>query len=103
VVKKSDVVPENVYSTLGKIGQVVSDPQRLQRFLSFPGAQHLSEHPRLVALRNDPQIAEMIQQGRFMELLQNPRVIEVLNDPTFTDEIRQFDVQRALDYSLQKN
>jgi hypothetical protein len=101
VVKKTDVVPETVYAMLGKIGQVASDPERVQKFLSFPGAQQLSEHPRIVALRSDPQISEMIQQGRFIELLQNPRVIELLNDPTFTDQIRQFDVQRALDYSLQ--
>jgi uncharacterized membrane protein required for colicin V production len=103
VVKKTDPVSENVYATLAKAGQVVSDPQRLQRFLSFPGAQHLSEHPRIIALRGDPEIPEMLQQGRYLELMQNPRVIELLNDPTFTDEIRKFDIKRALDYSLQKN
>jgi uncharacterized membrane protein required for colicin V production len=103
MVKKTDVVPDTVYVTLGKVGEMVSDPERMKKFLSFPGAQKLSEHPRIVALRDDPQIAEMIRQGRFIELLQNSKVIELLNDPTFTDQIRQFDLQRALDYSLQKN
>jgi|tagenome__1003787_1003787.scaffolds.fasta_scaffold20989802_10 hypothetical protein len=100
-VKKGDVVPETVYQTLGKVGQVVSDEQKVQRFLSFPGAERLSEHPRIVALRNDPEVASLIEQGRFIELMQNRKVIELLNDPTFTDQIRQFDIQRALDYSLQ--
>jgi hypothetical protein len=100
LVKKTDVVPSQTYDTLGKIGRVVSDPQTAERFLSFPGARQLSEHPRIVALRNDPQISELIQQGRYLDLLQNQRVIDALNDPTLTDQIRQFDLQRALDYSL---
>lgn len=101
VVKKTDVMPSNIYDTLGKVGRVVSDPQTAERFLSFPGAQQLSNHPRIVALRNDPEISELIEQGRFMDLLQNQRVIDALNDPTLTDEISKFDFQRALDYSLQ--
>jgi len=101
LVKKTDVVPTHTYDTLGKIGRVVSDPQSAQRFLSFPGAQQLSNHPRIVALRDDPQVAHLIEQGRYLDLLQNQTVIDALNDPTLTDEIRKFDLQRALDYSLQ--
>jgi uncharacterized membrane protein required for colicin V production len=101
LVKRTDVVPPHIYDTLEKIGRVVSDPQSTERFLSFPGAQQLSNHPRIVALRNDPQISELIEQGRLMDLLQNQRIIDALNDPTLTDQIRQFDLQRALEYSLQ--
>jgi hypothetical protein len=101
LVKKTDVVPSQTYDTLGKIGRVVSDPESAERFLSYPGAQQLSNHPRVIALRNDPQVVELIQQGRFLELLQNEKVIEALNDPTLVDQIRTFDIQRALDYSLQ--
>jgi len=101
LVKKTDMVPSHTYDTLGKIGRVVSDPETAERFLSFPGAQQLSNHPRIVALRNDPQIKELIEQGRFLDLLQNQRIIEALDDPTLVDQIRSFDLQRALDYSLQ--
>jgi uncharacterized membrane protein required for colicin V production len=101
MVKKTDVVPSQTYDTLGKIGRIVSNPQSAQRFLSFPGAEQLSNHPRIVALRNDPEISELIGQGRFLELLQNQRIIYALNDPTLTDEIRIFDLQRALDFALQ--
>jgi hypothetical protein len=101
MVKKTDVVPSQTYDTLGKIGRLVSDPQSAQRFLSFPGAEQLANHPRIVALRNDPQISELIEQGRFLDLLQNQRIIDALNDPTLTDEIRRFDLQRALDFALQ--
>ena len=101
LVKKSDVMPETVYATLGKVGKVVSDPQRVEKFLSFPGAQQLSEHPRIVALRNDPEVAQLIEQGRVVELLQNRQVIEALDDPTVVDQVRQFDLQRALDFAIQ--
>ena len=101
LVKKTDVVPSQTYDTLGKVGRVVSDAESAEKFLSFPGAQQLSEHPRIVALRNDPQIAQLIEQGRYIELLQNQRIIEALNDPTLTDQIRQFDLKRALDFALQ--
>jgi hypothetical protein len=53
-------------------------------------------------LRNDPEIAELIAQGPFLDLLQNPRVIEVTNDPVLAERVRKFDIQRALDYAVEK-
>jgi len=103
LVKKTDVVPSQTYETLGKIGQMVSTPESADRFLSFPGAQQLSNHPRLVAIREDPEVARLIQEGRYFELLQNQRVKDALNDPTLIDQIKGFDLKRALDYSLPEN
>ena len=100
--KQTDPVPLKVYETLGKVGSVFSSPQRAQKFLTFPGARELSEHPRIVALRDDPEISEMIAQGRFLDLLQNQRIIDAANDPTLADQIKKFDLQRALDYAVQQ-
>src|SRR6185295_4514862 len=71
LVKKTDVVPSQTYETLGKIGRMVSNADSAERFLSFPGAQQLSNHPRLVALREDPEVSKLIEQGRYLELVQN--------------------------------
>jgi hypothetical protein len=73
------------------------------RFLSFPGAQELSEHPKIVALRNDPEIAEMIAQGRFFELLRDPRIVDAVNDPTLAGRVKRFDLKKALEYAAKKN
>lgn len=100
LVKKTDAIPTRTYETLGKLGQVASSTETAERFLAFPGARELSEHPRIVALRNDPQIEELFAQGRFLDLLQDQRIIDALNDPTLIDQLRRFDLQRALDYSL---
>jgi membrane protein required for colicin V production len=100
VVKRTDAIPTRTYETLGKLGQVASSPENAERFLAFPGARELSEHPKIVALRNDPEIEELFTQGRFLDLLQDQRIIDALNDPTLLDLLRRFDLQRALDYSL---
>jgi hypothetical protein len=101
-VKQTDPVPLKTYETLGKVGSVFSNPERAQKFLAFPGARELSEHPKIVALRDDPDISEMIAQGRFLDLLQNQRIIDAANDPALADQIKKFDLQKALDYAIQK-
>jgi uncharacterized membrane protein required for colicin V production len=101
-VKKADVVPTNAYETLGKVGKIVSDPESAQRFLSFPGAHELSEHPKIVALRDDPEIQQLIAQGRYLDLLQDQKIIDAANDPTLFEQIKKFDLQHALDYAVEQ-
>lgn len=103
VVKQSDVTPPAVYQTLKDAGTVCANPESARRFLSFPGAVELSEHPKIVALRNDPEIADLIRQGRILELLQNRRVLDAANDPTLVEKVKQFDVKKALEYAAKKN
>ena len=100
--KNADPISQRTYATLEKAASVLSDPEHAQKFLTFPGARQLSEHPKIVALRSDPEIAELIAQGRFLDLLQNHRVIDAINDPVLADRIKKFDIQRALDYALEK-
>jgi hypothetical protein len=102
VVKKADVIPTQAYETLGKVGQAFSDPEVAQKFLSFPGAHELSEHPKIISLRNDQEIIGMIEQGHFIELLQDQRIIDAVNDPTLVEQIKKFDLQQALDYATKK-
>lgn len=101
-VKQIDPVPPRTYDTLGKVGSVFSSPERAQKFLTFPGARELSEHPKIVALRDDPEIWEMVAQRRFLDLLQDQRIIDAANDEALANRIKQFDLQKALDYATQK-
>ena len=101
-VKRTDPVPSQNYETLGKLGSVFSNPKAAQKFLMFPGARELSEHPKIVALRNDPEISDMIAHGRVLDLLQDRRIIDAANDPTLREQIKKFDLQHALDYATQK-
>jgi hypothetical protein len=58
-------------------------------------------HPRIVGLRQDPEIAKMISEGRFFDLLQDRRIIDAVNDPTLVDRLKKFELQRALDYAAE--
>ena len=61
-IKKADVMPTGVYQTLSETGTILSNPETARSF-SPPGAAELSEHPKIVALRNDPEITEMIPRA----------------------------------------
>ena len=102
-VKAVDVVPAQTYQTLGKVGSLVSSPDSAARFLSYPGAKELTENPKIIALRNDPELIALIEQQRFLDLLQNPKLIEAMNDPTLAAQVRNFEFQKALDYALKRN
>ena len=99
VVKKTDVMPTGAYQTLSETGTVLANPEAARRFFDFPGVRELSENPKIVALRNDPEISQMIEQGRLFELLRNPRVIEAVNDPALVKQVKAFDLKKALDYA----
>jgi hypothetical protein len=102
LLKKSDVTPPAVYEALKNAGTVAANPESARRFLSFPGAVELSEHPKIVALRNDPEIADLIRQGRVLELLQHPRVLAATNDPRLVEKLKQFDMKKALEFAAKK-
>ena len=102
LLKRTDVTPPAVYQALRDAGTVAANPESARRFLEFPGAVELSEHPKIIALRNDPQIANLIRQGRILELLQHPRVLAATNDPTLVEKVKQFDIKKALEYAAKK-
>ncbi|MDP9099475.1 MAG: CvpA family protein [Verrucomicrobiota bacterium] len=103
LLKRTDVTPPAVYQILKDVGTVSANPEKARRFLSFPGAVELSEHPKIVALRNDPEIADLIRKGRILELLQHPRVLAAANDPTLVEHVKQFDIKKALEYAAKKD
>src|SRR5947207_5271908 len=102
-VRTVDPLPPALYRLLEKAGEVASNVQSAERFLSFPGAREISEHPKVVALRNDPRVLELIAKGHVFELMKNERMIEAMNDPALQARVKKFDLERALDYALKKN
>ena len=98
-----DPLPPTLYRGLEKAGEVASNSECAERFLSFPGAREITDHPRVVALRKDRQVMQLIASGQILELMKNQRMIDALNDPSLQAQIKKFDLERALDYALQKN
>jgi hypothetical protein len=102
-VRTIDPLPPSLYRVLEKAGQVASDARSAGKFLSYPGAREISDHPKVVALRNDARVMELIASGHIFELMKNPRMIEAMNDPALQARVKKFDLERALDYALKKN
>jgi hypothetical protein len=55
-VKQTDPVPLKTYETLGKVGSVFSNPERAQKFLTFP------QNQRIIDAANDPTLADRIKK-----------------------------------------
>jgi hypothetical protein len=102
-VRGIDPLPPGLYSGLEKLAEVASNPQSTARFLSFPGTREISEHPKVVALRNDATVMELIAAGHIFELMKNQRMIDAMNDPALQADVKKFDLERAFNYALKKN
>jgi hypothetical protein len=101
-VKKADVVPQKTYDVIEKVGTIAANPQYAERFLEYPGARELSEHPKIIALRSDQEISQMVAQGRLLDLIQDPRIIDAANDAELRARLKKFDLNAALNYATQK-
>jgi Na+-transporting methylmalonyl-CoA/oxaloacetate decarboxylase gamma subunit len=99
VVKQTDILPGGIYETLARVGEVFSRPERAERFLNYPGVAELTGNPKLLALRADPEITRMIEEGKLWALLQDDRLIEAANDPELARQLKSFDLKKALDYA----
>jgi hypothetical protein len=100
IMNGADPLPGHVYLILQKIGLVISSVDSMQRFVTFPGTKVLSQNPRIVALQKDPQITREVAHHDFVGLLVNPKIVAAVNDPRLADLVKQFELEKALDYAL---
>ena len=103
VLNGTDPLPQRFYVILGKIAQVISSVDSMQRFVMFPGTRALSENPRIVALQKDPEITRQVARRDFVGLLGNPKIVAAVNDPRVEGMVRSFELEKALDFALASN
>jgi len=97
VLDSVDPVPDKLYSTLSKVGQIASSSEGLERFADNPGIRPLQNHPKIIALRDDPEIAKAVREQDFMGLLRNPRIVAAANDPEVIRILSGVNIEKALD------
>lgn len=102
VMQHIDPMPTRTYDIIGKIGRVISNPENAYRFMDYPGAKNLSQHPRIRALQSDPSIVEQVESRNFFALMKNEHVVKAANDPEIGAMVRKFELEKALDYALKK-
>jgi uncharacterized membrane protein required for colicin V production len=96
----TDPIPKRFYQIIEKMTRVISNTDSMRRFVTYPGTQVLSRNPRIVALQRDPEIASQVTHGNFVELLGNKKILAAINDPALESIVRQFELEKALDYAL---
>jgi hypothetical protein len=99
--QRYDNVPAtHVFATLAKVGIMVSRADAVDRFLSYPGVEKLTSHPKLLAVKNDPEIAELLNSSSFIKLLRHEKVLALANDGEFKKLMEQMEFEKALDFAL---
>ena len=102
VVEHVDPIPGTLYSLLTKVGQMISNEQSIDRFLSYPGVKTLTEHPKIAALHGDPEIAKNLIAQNYFALVRNEQIIRAANDREIGELMVKFEFEKALDYALAK-
>jgi hypothetical protein len=100
VVQQVDPIPGTLYTVLHKLGVMASDEKSMDRFLNYPGAKQITQHPKIAALQNDPDITRDILNQDFLSLIRNRRIIAAANDAEIAELLRQFEFEKALDQAL---
>ncbi len=101
--KRYDAVPAtHVFATIAKLGIMASRPEAVDRFLSYPGVAKLAKHPKLVAVKNDPEVFKLLESRSFVKLLRHEKVLALATDAEFKEEMSKMEFEKALDFALEK-
>ena len=102
VIERVDPLPGRIYSIMSKTTRVVANENASRRFLEFPGIHKLSENPKVRSLFNDPEVARAARERNWFGLMKNPHVVSALNDPEVFDQVKQIELEKALDFALRE-
>ncbi len=91
----------HAFATIAKLTIMVSRPEAVDRFLSYPGIEKLASHPKLVAVKNDPEVFTLLDNHSFVRLLRHEKVLALANDDEFSALMKQMEFEKALDFALQ--
>ncbi|GAB4176606.1 MAG: hypothetical protein Fur0032_16670 [Terrimicrobiaceae bacterium] len=95
-----DAVPPDLYELLFQISRLTSDPDAMARLIEYPEIQVLINHPRIVGLLGDPDIAEAAARKNFIGLMMNPSLMQAATDPDLAKKLSGIDLRKALAYAL---
>lgn len=99
--QRYDAVPAtHAFATLAKLGIMISRPEAVDRFLAYPGVGKLASHPKLVAVKNDAEVADLLLNHSFVRLLRHEKVLALANDKEFNALVKEMEFEKALDHAL---
>lgn len=90
----------HVFATIAKLTIMVSRPEAVDRFLSYPGVEKLAMHPKLVAVKNDPEVFKLLNDASYVKLLRHEKVLALASDAEFKALMEKMEFEKALDFAL---
>jgi hypothetical protein len=89
-------VKEKQVEMLGKVSRLSENPAAMNRFQRHPKVKELMNHPRILALAKDPEIAKAVEEKRWFDLLDNPAIVALARDAELQRLITQMDFEKIL-------
>lgn len=100
-VRRMDPIPDSLYDTISKFSRVTADPESMLRMTEYPDVAELMNHPRFLALVDDPEIQRAAERRQVVQIMFHPRLMELATDPEIIALARQIDLTGALNHALQ--
>lgn len=101
LVRSLDPVPESIYASLGKFSRITADPEAAARLVEYPGLAEVLQHPRLLALADNPEIQEAALRSDFFTMVRHPLLLQAATDPDLVQKLLKVDFAAALDFALE--
>lgn len=101
-VRRADPIPDGLYSTITRVAEVTTNEEAMLRLAEYPDIQRLMEHPAILELTMDPSFMEAAESGNFFSVMFHPALLRTASNPEVAGAFRDVDLEKALDYALQK-
>jgi uncharacterized membrane protein required for colicin V production len=95
-----DPLPSTLYPKLEKAGQLLSSTESFERLLSAPDLEVLTRHPKVIALRGDPELQAAVREGDLLGILRNPKVRAAANDTQIMTALSRINLDQQVDAAL---
>jgi hypothetical protein len=97
----ADPLPPQFHRLAAQIGTLISDQEKMQRFLEYPRIQEVLQNPRIAKLFSDPDMVRAWQDKNVVKILNNQAVAAALKDPVVAEQLRKVDLSAALKFALE--
>jgi hypothetical protein len=97
----ADPLPPQFHRLAAQIGTLISDQEKMQRFLEYPRIQEVLQNPRVAKLFSDPDMVRAWQDKNVVKILNNQAVAAALKDPVVAEQLRKVDLSAALKFALE--
>lgn len=102
LVQKVNPVDEKTIKTIEQLMTVLSDPELLEEFRSYPEISRLTENPKFINVAGDDEILKALNSSDIFSLLNNQKIADLMKDKELISEIKKIDIERILDEVVNK-